>query len=187
MSITTLITQRCTQVAVYWGSPQEDGYGGKTFSDPVERKCRWEAMNQLVTDSKGVEFTSRAVVYILEDVDEEGYLYLGTLDQIEPLEGDYTEYSDGTYFMRKGIRNGTFVVDKELTATGFDGTEGTDWANIAGWVVSEEVDPLADENAPLSLEGAYIIKRFEKTPMLGSTTEFLRKAYLTPSLSFGGF
>ena len=65
---------------------------------------------------------------LFEDVDEEGYLYLGTLDEIEALEGDYTEYSDGTYFMRKGIRNGTFVVDKELTALGFDGTEGTDWA-----------------------------------------------------------
>lgn len=187
MSIIDVITDQCVQVAVYWGSPNEDGFGGKVFSDPVEILCRWEAMNQIVTDSKGVEFTSRAVVYCLQDLDEEGYLYLGTLQDLEGLEGIYTEYTDGTTFLRKGVRNGIFVVDKKLTALGFDGVEDTDWEMLTGVVVSTELTPLADANAPISLEGAYIIKRFEKTPALGSTTEFLRKAYLTPSLSFGGF
>ena len=35
---------------------------------------------------------------------------------------------------------------------------------------------------PSSFSEAYIIKRFEKTPTLGSTTDFLRKAFLTPYL-----
>ena len=157
MSITTLLTDRCTQVAVYWGSPQEDGQGGKTFADPVELYCRWEMLNQIVTDSKGVEFTSRAVVYLLQDVDEEGYLYLGTYLSLFGEASSYTEYTDGSTTIRKGIRDGMFVVDKELTATGFDGTEDTDWRMIMAWVVTDEDTPIADDSAPISLEGAYII------------------------------
>lgn len=34
---------------------------------------------------------------------------------------------------RDGVRNGEFVVDKALTATGFSGTEGVDWVNIGGY------------------------------------------------------
>ena len=41
------------------------------------------------------------------------------------------EYMDnGTLFLRKGVRNNTFVVDKTLTPTGFAGIEDIDWINI---------------------------------------------------------
>ena len=44
----------------------------------------------------------------------------------------YREYvdpvTDDVY--RDGVRDGKFVVDKALTATGFDGTEDVDWENI---------------------------------------------------------
>jgi hypothetical protein len=129
MGITSLLTRQCKQVAVYWGNPVNDGEGGFTFDDPVELYCRWEEMKQVVTDNKGVEVSSRAVVYLLQDVDEEGMLYLGRLTDLSS----------------------------------------------------------AEEGDPKTVEGAYIIKRFEKTPALGSTTVFVRRAYLTPSLSFGGF
>jgi hypothetical protein len=51
---------------------------------------------------------------------------------------------------------------------------------------------IADSSAaavddPKVFSNTWIIKRFVKTPALHSTTIFLRKAYLTPSLSFGGF
>jgi len=124
-----MITQNCPQICVYWGNPQNDGRGGFTFDAPVELACRWEGITQIVADKFGNEITSRALVFVLQDVDEEGMLYLGTLDDLDS-------------------------VDKEN---------------------------------PKQVEGAYIIKRFQKTPALGSTSVFLRKAYLTPSLSFGGF
>jgi len=134
MSIETFIADKCTQKCVYWGSPVEDGYGGKTFADAVELDCRWEEMTQIVTDAKGAEITSRALVFLTQDVDEEGMLYLGTLDSL---------YDDA-----------------ESSADAIDN--------------------------PMSIEGAYYIKRFQKTPSLDGSG-YLRKAYLTPSLSFGGF
>jgi hypothetical protein len=36
---------------------------------------------------------------------------------------------------------------------------------------------------PAENAGAYIIKRFEKTPALGSSTVYIRQAYLTPWLT----
>ena len=135
MGIANVILQRCTQTAVYWGNPVNDGQGGFTFDDPVEIACRWENIEQVVSDAKGVMITSRALVFLTQDVDEEGYLYLGTLEDVYDLTGDS---SSG------GVDN------------------------------------------PKDVEGAYIIKRFQKTPSLNGK-EYLRKAYLTPSLSFGGF
>jgi len=67
------------QTAVYWGTPTNDGYGGYTYSAPVEIAVRWEDSTKVITTSKGVEYTSRAEVIVNQDVDEEGYLYLGTL------------------------------------------------------------------------------------------------------------
>jgi hypothetical protein len=136
MSITTFLQATCTQDCVYWGNPHEDGYGGITYDDPIELKCRWEDKIQVlgaITGNQvlGYQETSRATVYVLQDVDQDGRLYLGTLDSLD----NYLDSSDGSY-----------------------------------------VDPN-------QLENTFIIKRFEKSPALGSTTEFLRKAFLTPWLS----
>lgn len=42
----------------------------------------------------------------------------------------YIEYTDGTDTYRDGVRDGAYVIDVELTATGFDGEEDTDWKNL---------------------------------------------------------
>lgn len=111
----------CTQTAVYWGSPSINGYNEKSFAAAVEIPCRWEDKKELFTTNNGDQLESRAVIYVTQDVDEEGMLYLGTLDDL-----DSTEIDD-----------------------------------------------------PVSLDTAYVIKRFDKTPALRSTTEFIRKVYLT--------
>ena len=46
----------------------------------------------------------------------------------------YRMFTDGTTTFRQGIRNGAFVLDKTLTATGFDGTEDADWENVESTV-----------------------------------------------------
>jgi hypothetical protein len=83
MSITTFLQRTCTQTAVYWASPVEDGYGGKTFDDPEEIKCRWESSTNLIQKGNGEEIVCNAEVYVLEDLDEQGWLYLGELDDLD--------------------------------------------------------------------------------------------------------
>ena len=126
MSIDQMIEKKCVEICVYWANPVPDGEGSYTYDSPIEIACRWEAMSQIVTDNKGEQITSRAVVYVTQDVDEDGMLFFGSLDDLD-----------------------------------------------------------SDDVVPKTVEKAYYIKRFEKKPLLGSSTQFLRKAYLTPSLSFG--
>ena len=124
MGIESFIARLCTQTAVYWGSPVDDGYGGKTFADPVEISCRWEDRVEKISwqgaSRLGEEIVSRARVFTTQDVDELGWLFLGDLDDLE---------SD------------------------------------------EEADPM-------TVDGAFEIKRFDKTPAMRSTTQFSRVAYL---------
>jgi hypothetical protein len=124
MAIDKFIKKVCVQTAVYWGNPRDDGYGGMVFDEPIEltppNGVRWEETTQKVSDGKGNEIISKAQILVNQDLDEQGYLFLGTLDELD--------------------------------------SEG-------------EVDPK-------TVEGAYEIKRFDKTPMIKSTTVFVRKAYL---------
>ena len=135
MSIEDNIKGMFTDKAVYWGNPQNDGEGGFTFNDPIELDCRWEDIEQVILDSKGASITSRGLVFLDQDVDIDGMLYLGTLADLHLDDSD---------------------------------------------------DSSAIWDDPRSVEGTYFIKRFQKTPSLRGDG-FLRKAYLTPSLSFGGF
>lgn len=123
MGIENFIARACRQTAVYWAAPTEDGYGSKTFSDPTEIDCRWEARTEKISrvgERIGEEVVSQARVFVTEDVVEQGWLYLGDLDDLD---------SD------------------------------------------EEADPK-------TVDGAYEIIRFDKSPVMRSTNEFNRVAYL---------
>jgi len=125
MGIENIIQRICVQTAVYWGAPEDDGYGGKDFDSiyPIEIACRWEEKTELISRigaRLGEELISNAQVSVTQDVDEQGYLYLGTLDNLDS--------------------------DQEAN--------------------------------PETIDDAYSIKKFEKIPSLGSTNEFVRKAYL---------
>jgi hypothetical protein len=132
MSFTTLLNRTCKQVAVYWGSPQDDGYGGKVFANAKELAVRWEDKEQLIRQDDGIEISSRAIVYVLQDVDLEGMMYLGTLDDL-------------------------YDIALESSAGALDN--------------------------PKEFDKTYVIKKFEKSPALGSTTDFVRKVWLTPLLT----
>jgi len=125
MGIANIIERNLDQTAVYWGNPVNDGYGDKTFDSPVEIQCRWEDRNEVFVAPNGDELIAKSIVYISQDVDEEGCLWLGTLDAL------YESDSAGV------------TID------------------------------------PKDVEGAAIIKRFDKTPVLGSNSKFLRKVYLS--------
>jgi len=112
MSIDTFINQICDQTAVYWGNPKSDGYGGFTYDDPVEIDCRW-ADTQIVFDSgDGSQLVSKAVVHTTVDLDMDGLLYLGTLDDLETLYDDSEGDSSGVWYDPKLIEEGLCIIKK---------------------------------------------------------------------------
>ena len=118
--IEKVVRRFAVQVAVYWGNPQNDGYGGFTFDDPVEVACRWEGKTAMEMSLDGSSQVSVTSVLLTQDVDLNGYLYLGTLDDLD----------------------------------------------------SDEAED------PMKVDTAYIIKRFDKIPMVRKTDEFVRTAWL---------
>jgi len=118
MGIEAVISRMCVQTAVYWGNPVSDGTGGYVYDSPIEITCRWENSNEMILLNNGEQCVSRAEVYVTQDLDVDGCLYLGALIDLES-------------------------------------------------------DPL-----PSEIEQAYVIKKFDKIPALGSSSEFLRKVYL---------
>ena len=82
MSISKFIEKVCIQTAVYWGDPTPDGYGGKTYSDPVEIPCRWDDTLEVIKDERGEEIICKAKVLVTQDLEEGGMLYLGTLEDL---------------------------------------------------------------------------------------------------------
>lgn len=96
MGISAFIKSICVQTAVYWGSPVKDGYGGATFNTPVEILCRWEWKEKIQELQNGKLQHQKGQVLVTEDLDLEGYLYLGSLTGIS---GDVTNplEIEGTY------------------------------------------------------------------------------------------
>ena len=87
MSISKFIEKVCIQTAVYWGAPTPDGYGGKTYSDPVEIPCRWDDTLEVIKDERGEEIICKAKVLVTQDLEEGGMLYLGTLEDLGVVTG----------------------------------------------------------------------------------------------------
>jgi len=83
MSIEKLIERSCVQTIVYWGNPVADGYGGYTYDDPVEIEGRWEEVSEMIATADGEETLTRARVWLTQDVDEGGYMYLGDADELD--------------------------------------------------------------------------------------------------------
>ncbi len=72
----------CVQTAVYWGSPNPDGYGGYSYDAPVEVLCRWDDKVQMVRDSRGDEVVSNAEIMVAQDLAEGGMMHLGKLTEL---------------------------------------------------------------------------------------------------------
>ncbi len=78
----TFPNRNLNQTAVYWHSPATTGYGGLTWDTPVEIPCRWVAKVQLVVAQNGEQLISQATAQVEQDVDIQGILFLGVLDDL---------------------------------------------------------------------------------------------------------
>ena len=90
-----LISKMRKQTAVYWaqkntesGGLAHDDYGQPQYTDPVEIKCRWDAITEEFIDAEGMRVAGRATVYVDRDMVPGDVLFLGELtdldDQADP-------------------------------------------------------------------------------------------------------
>jgi len=79
------------QIVTYWGAPSDNGWGVKTFTTPITMKCRWEDVVEHFINYKGEDQISRACIWVPQDVEQGGYLFLGESTAADPtvLDGAY--------------------------------------------------------------------------------------------------
>lgn len=83
----SFVQRNLNQTAVYWSSPSNDGYGKLVFADPVEIDCRWVDKTEVILSrtaraGAGEELISHAQIQASQDLDEQGMLFLGELDDL---------------------------------------------------------------------------------------------------------
>lgn len=72
------------QTLTYWAPLGTDMYGRTSFAAPVTRICRWEDKSELVRSKKGDEIVTKSRVFMAEDFDINGYVFLGTSVATDP-------------------------------------------------------------------------------------------------------
>lgn len=82
MGLQEFISSVCVQTAVYWAPGTKDGFGNYVWSTGVEIACRWDDTTENIINKKGQTIVSNARILITQDIDVEGYMYLGTLDDL---------------------------------------------------------------------------------------------------------
>lgn len=102
------------QTLTYWAPSAvatTDLYGKPTFSAPVQLSCRWEDRTEQLKDKKGEEFISKSRIFLNDDVDLDGYVFLGTSVSITPslLTGAYEIQQKGRQPDLRNIRNLTVL------------------------------------------------------------------------------
>jgi len=103
MSRLNFYIRTLVQTAVYWGNPTPDGYGGFTYDDPVEIPCRWEGKEQVIRawDGKGDVGEYIGVVFVNQDLINDGCLRLGTLDDLDSEDFEKPLSNDLTYRIKQ--------------------------------------------------------------------------------------
>jgi len=82
------IDRNLRQNASYWPPGTPDGFGGVNFGAPTTIKARWEDKAVLFIDRAGVESRARARIYVNQDVELRGYIYLGVSASTDPTTVD---------------------------------------------------------------------------------------------------
>ncbi len=82
MSFEAFMKRACIQTAVYWSAPASTEDGSNTFAAPTEISCLWKDKITLMRDNEGRDIISKASVHVLEDIDEQGMLFLGALTDL---------------------------------------------------------------------------------------------------------
>ncbi len=101
MSIGRFIQKWCHTPCIYWGNPQEDGYGSYTFDDPEDIMCRWEESTQLIIDQNGDKVVSRAVIYLSQPLQYNGLVKLGSVEDLDSVEAADPSLLEDAYTIKR--------------------------------------------------------------------------------------
>lgn len=72
------------QKATYWAPNGRDLFNNMTFLSPVTIDVRWEDVSEVYISRLGKEEVSRSRVFSAENVELEGYYYLGISSAADP-------------------------------------------------------------------------------------------------------
>jgi len=81
----------CVQSAVYWGDGMKDGYGGEVFSIIKQINCRWEDKMEIVVNKDAEQVTSKAKILVMDDLDLGGWLWLGSLADLQAMNSNWQD------------------------------------------------------------------------------------------------
>lgn len=100
-----------TQTLTYWPPGGTDRYGKPQSGTPVQKPCRWEDRTEEVQSKTGQEVTSRSRVFLDDDIDLDGYVYLGVSDGADPttVAGAFEIQAKGRQSDLRGLRQLTVV------------------------------------------------------------------------------
>lgn len=82
MGVPAFLHRWFKQDLVYWKKTGNDGEGGFVYDSPVPLKCRYEKKIEQVITTTGEQKVSRARFFCSEPLEEGGYIFLGTMDQL---------------------------------------------------------------------------------------------------------
>jgi hypothetical protein len=107
------------QTAVYWAvnsdSAAYDKWGDPIPVDPVEVKCRWVDVVEEFIDINGVKLMSHSKVYVDRDVDISGFLFLGTIADLDSAADPQS--NDNAWEIMRFDKLPTLKADKFLRTT----------------------------------------------------------------------
>lgn len=81
-NIERYLKTKCKQTAVYWPAPEPDEYGKNVYGTPYEIPCLWSGSKTLIKNDNGQEVVSKAKVHVINDLDDQGMIWKGKLDDL---------------------------------------------------------------------------------------------------------
>ncbi len=114
MSIEAFMKRFCKNTAVYWSTPTSNNDGSNSYAAPVEISCFWREKLERLTDNNGDEVISKATVYILQDLDEQGMLFLGELTDLTQAQKDNPRTVARAYEVKRFLKTPSMYLNGEF-------------------------------------------------------------------------
>lgn len=78
------MSRNLKQTVTYWAPSGLNKDASRGFASPTTFLARWEDRQELIVMPTGEEITSSAKVFVIQDVANGGWLYLGTSSVADP-------------------------------------------------------------------------------------------------------